>query len=104
MVGFTEDYTMGGKREPPTHPYEVISEHALKAYDLKKAARIDIPCEDPMKLGQIADELEALAHALRRVRISVGTVPAHMSLLAAVGEIRLANQKVRRITKSGGSP
>jgi hypothetical protein len=102
MVGFTEDFAMGGKRETPAHPYEVISEHALKMYDLKKGSRIDIACEDPMKLGQVADALEALAHALRRVRIAAGTVPAHMTLLAAVGEIRLTNQKIKAITKSGG--
>lgn len=102
MVGLsTQETEMGGKREPPSHPYEILTKAALQMYGLNIASRIDIDCGDPMKLDLVAQELEDLATRLRRIRSLVTNQPVQISALAAAGEVRLANHKVKAITKSG---
>lgn len=102
MVGLNNEEftTVGGKREQPPHPYEILSDAALRLYDLKKAARIDIPCGDPMKLDMVANALEELAHKLRRLRAIVANQPVQITAVAAVSEIRATNQTIKAITKS----
>lgn len=102
MVGLTNQETiMGGKREPPSHVYEILTETAIRMYGLNIASRIDIDCADPMRLDQVAQELEDLANRLRRIRALVTNQPVQISALAAAGEVRLANHKIKVITKSG---
>ena len=104
MVGLAnEEFIVGGKREAKGHPYEILSEAALRLYDLKKAARIDIPCDDPMKLDLIANALESLAQKLRRLRLIAADQPPQITAVASISEVRATNQIIKAITKGGAT-
>lgn len=86
---------------PRTDPTTgVLTPEEAAARNLNHAARIDIPCDDRVKLRYYADILRGLALSLE-VASRNTEVPERLLLLGVSLDIKQAHSKIRAISRSG---
>lgn len=86
---------------PRTDPTAgVLTPAEAEARNLNQAGRIEIPCNDRVRLRYYADILRGLALSLE-VASRNTEIPETLLLLGVKHDIKQAHQKIRSITRSG---